>query len=70
MPSKPRFAPKLRRYKPKNLAVVRLDGKDIYLGPYDAQESHEKYHRLIAEWFAVGPQVASPAVPVLPRTTF
>jgi hypothetical protein len=44
--------PKYRHYKPKNLGVVRIDGKDYYLGTYDSPESWEKYHRLIAEWLS------------------
>jgi len=48
---KPPHLPKYRHYKPKNLAVVRFDGKDIYLGKYDSDESKEKYARLIAERF-------------------
>jgi integrase len=47
--------PKYRHYKPKDLAVVRLDGKDHYLGSYDSEASREKYRRLVAEWFASGP---------------
>jgi site-specific recombinase XerD len=46
--------PKYRHYKPKDLAVVRIDGRDHYLGKYDSPESHERYHRLIAEWLAAG----------------
>jgi integrase len=42
--------PKYRRYKPKNLAVVRIDGKDRYLGKYDSEESKCEYDRVIAEW--------------------
>jgi len=42
--------PKYRHYKPKNLGVVRIEGRDFYLGEYDSPESWEKYHRLIAEW--------------------
>ena len=49
--SKPRI-PKYRHYRPKNLGVVRLDGKDHYLGRYDSPESWEKYHALIADWLA------------------
>jgi integrase len=30
-----------------------LDGKDHYLGKYESAESREKYHRLVAEWFAI-----------------
>ena len=44
--------PKYRHYRPKNLAVVRLSGKDVYLGPCNSPKSWEKYHRLIAEWLA------------------
>ena len=39
-------------FKPKNLAVVRIDGKDHDLGRYDSAESWEKYHRLVAEWLS------------------
>jgi integrase len=42
--------PKYRHYKPKNLAVVRLIGKDHYLGAYGSPESWEKYHRLTLQW--------------------
>jgi len=57
--------PKYRHYKPKNLAVVRLDGKDHYLGKYDSEESREKYRRVVAEWFATAhpSRVHSPAAP-------
>jgi hypothetical protein len=41
--------PKYRHYKPKDLAVVRIDGRDHYLGTYNSPESWEKYHRLLAE---------------------
>lgn len=44
--------PAYRHFKPKNLGVVRINGKDFYLGKYDSPESWEKYHRLIAEWHA------------------
>ncbi len=44
--------PKYRHYLPKDLAVVRLDGRDHYLGRYGSEESREKYRRLIAEWLA------------------
>lgn len=41
--------PKYRHHKPKNLGVVvRIDGKDHYLGRYDSPESWEKYHRLVS----------------------
>jgi integrase len=57
MPSSlpPRRLPKYRHYKPKNLAVVRIDGKDRYLGRYGSEESREKYRRLVAGWLAGHP---------------
>lgn len=52
-------APKYRHYRPKNLGVVRLNGRDFYLGEYGSPASHEKYHRLVAEWLANGRQLPS-----------
>src|SRR5947207_3028898 len=46
--------PKYRHQKARNLAVVRIDGKDYYLGRYNSPESHEKYRRLIAELYSTG----------------
>jgi len=58
MPTQPGFpAPKYRHYRPKNLGVVRLNGRDFYLGEYNSPESHERYFRLVAEWLANGRQV-------------
>ena len=48
--AKHRHVPKYQHFKPRNLAKVRLDGKDIYLGKYDSPESHKEYRRLIAQW--------------------
>jgi hypothetical protein len=47
--------PKYRQYKPKDLGVVRLDGRDVYLGKFNSPESLEKYHRLVADWHACKP---------------
>ncbi len=41
-------------HKASGQAVVRIDGKDHYLGPFDAPESHAEYDRLIAEWLGNG----------------
>ena len=38
--------------KPKGLGVVRLNGKDIYLGKFGTPESHAEYRRVISEWLA------------------
>ncbi len=42
--------PSYRHHKARNLAVVTIDGKNHYLGPWQSPESHEKYAALIAEW--------------------
>src|SRR5438552_2554774 len=52
--------PSLRRHKPSQQAVVTLNGKDIYLGPWPARlrkvppTTRESYDRQIAEWLANG----------------
>jgi len=51
--------PKYRRFKPKDLGLVVLDGKQHYLGRYGSAESVAEYNRLIQGWLARGP---------LPRT--
>ena len=44
--------PSYRLHKPTGLAVVRLSGKDFYLGKHGSLDSKNKYERLIAEWIA------------------
>jgi hypothetical protein len=41
-------------HKASGQAVVRIDGKDHYLGTYGSAESHAEYDRLIAEWLVNG----------------
>jgi hypothetical protein len=41
-------------HKGSGQAVVRIDGKDHYLGKYGTEESLREYDRLIAEWVAAG----------------
>ena len=53
--------PKYTLHRSSGQARVRIDGKDHYLGPYGSAESHEKYHRLIAEWSASPPTLATGA---------
>ena len=54
--------PKYRHFKPKDLGVVRLNGKDLYLGKFDSPESWQKYHQLIAEWHSNGRSSHPPLV--------
>src|SRR4051794_21083419 len=54
-----RRIPEYRCFKPKNLGLVVIDGKQRYLGRYGSPESVAEYNRLIQEWLAREP---------LPRT--
>jgi hypothetical protein len=49
-----RKIPAYRLRKPTGQAVVRLDGRDHYLGKHDTPASREKYRRTIAEWLSSG----------------
>ncbi|TWU17587.1 hypothetical protein Pla144_51090 [Bythopirellula polymerisocia] len=46
--------PKYRRHKAKGLAVVTLNGKDLYLGKYGSAASKEAYRRITTEWLQAG----------------
>ena len=52
--------PAYRYHKARNCAVVTLAGKDHYLGTHNSPASHEKYHRLVAEYLS---QSGKPALP-------
>lgn len=42
--------PSYCHHKASGQAVVRISGRDVYLGPHGSAESHERYERAIAEW--------------------
>ena len=63
MQSNSRPDPKYRHYKPKDLAFVRVNGRDHYLGKHGTPESWERYYRLLAEW-----RTSGAAVEVQPQT--
>jgi len=44
--------PSYRRHKPSGQAVVTLNGRDIYLRPWNTRASRTEYDRLIGEWLA------------------
>ncbi|GMU24758.1 MAG: hypothetical protein AMXMBFR13_48300 [Phycisphaerae bacterium] len=44
--------PKYRLRKPSGLGLVRIKGRDFYLGRYGTPESRQEYERIIAEWLA------------------
>ncbi len=49
MPRKSRV-PSYVLHRASGRAVVRIDGKDHYLGKYGSSESHQEYSRRITEW--------------------
>ena len=53
----PHPIPSYRRHRPSGQAVVTLNGKDFYLGPWKSPESLAEYDRLIAEWVSHGRQL-------------
>ena len=59
MPSTPRCRPPSYRRHSTGQAVVRLNGKDFYLGLHGTPESRETYDRRIAEWYASGRRITT-----------
>ena len=64
MPRRSGKVPSYCHHKSSGRAVVRIDGRDHYLGPYGSSESYERYARLIAEWRTS--RVAQPGAPESP----
>ena len=56
MPRKSGSIPAYSLHRSSGQAIVRICGRDHYLGPHNSAESREKYDRLIAEWLASGRQ--------------
>lgn len=50
MPRRRGKPPAYCRHRASGRAVVRIDGRDHYLGQYGSSDSHAEYERLIAEW--------------------
>ena len=57
MPANNRKVPSYTHHKASGRAVVRLDGRDHYLGPFGSPESHAL---LIAQWQLQGGTTSSP----------
>lgn len=53
MPPKRRKVPAYCLHKATGQAVVRIDGKDFYLGKYGTEASHEAYQRLVAQFVTI-----------------
>jgi hypothetical protein len=61
VPKLTKLLPTYRRHKPSGRAVVTLNGKDHYLGPWKSAESKAAYESLIAQWIAAGRQAIETA---------
>ena len=46
--------PKLCLHKASGRAVVRLDGRDVYCGPYGTAAAKAEYDRAVSEWLLKG----------------
>jgi hypothetical protein len=53
-----RRVPGLRHHKGSGLAVVTLDGRDIYVGKYGTPEAKAEYDRVMGEWLTSGHALA------------
>src|SRR5262245_59164619 len=51
--------PSYRKHKATGQAVVTLNGRDFYLGPWQSAASKAEYKRRIREWNAAGGVVAA-----------
>lgn len=62
MPRKSNFVPAYCLHRHSGKAIVRIAGRDHYLGPHGTPESRAEYDRLIAEWLACGRQSTTSAL--------
>ena len=62
MPRKSSSVPAYCLHRHSGKAIVRIAGRDHYLGPHGSPESRAEYDRLIAEWLACGRQSTTSAV--------
>ena len=54
MPKLIHAVPKYRHHRGSGQAIVTIDGKDFYLGPWKSKASRIEYDRIIGEWQANG----------------
>jgi len=59
MPRKQPRIPKLSLHKASGQALVRINGRSIYLGRFGTPEAEERYNRIIAEWLTSGCRIPS-----------
>lgn len=61
MPKLTSTVPSYCLHRPSGKAFVRLNGKQIYLGPWKSKASKLEYDRLIGEWLAGGRRLSGTA---------
>jgi integrase len=49
--------PHMSHHKASGQAIVRLSGKDFYLGPWGSKAARVEYDRVVSEWLAAGRQL-------------
>jgi len=54
MPRNTPRIPRLCRHKGTGQGLVYVNGRELYLGPYDSPSTREAYERFVAEWLAAG----------------
>lgn len=64
MPRRRNRIPSYTLHRASGQAVVRLDGRDHYLGRFDSPESHARYEALVAEWLTRRQSEQLEAMPV------
>jgi hypothetical protein len=50
MPRLTRSIPSYRKHRASGQAIVTLNGRDFYLGPYSTKVSRAEYDRLVGQW--------------------
>ena len=55
--------PQMRFHAHSGQARVRIDGKVIYLGPWDSAEAKANYHRLLVTWHGQATDEPAPPPP-------
>ena len=61
MPRQVSSVPAYCLHRHSGQAIVRIAGRDHYLGPHGCEESRAEYDRVIAEWLASGRRFESAA---------
>ncbi|MHB1033722.1 MAG: tyrosine-type recombinase/integrase [Pirellulales bacterium] len=61
MPKRIKSLPEYRLHRATGKAIVTLNGRDFYLGPWKSKASLAEFDRLVGEWIASGRQLFRPA---------